>query len=128
MGVSVLWAVLDIAMGISGDVFAGGFSLATPGTLNFVLLLLLPVGFFWAIATMVWRAQEMRIVSRQISDLAAAVRAENIATDPVVNVSQAIRREVAAVGDGIERAIARASEPNCSSTTKWRRSSALTRQ
>ena len=111
MGVSVLWAVLVVAMGLSGDVFSGGFSLATPGTLNFVLLLFLPVGFFWAIATMVWRSQEMRIVSRQITDLASRLsEPENIATDAVVNVSQAIRREVAAVGDGIERAIARASE------------------
>src|SRR5690606_8147056 len=70
MGVSVLWAVLVVSMGISGDVFSGGFSLATPGTLNFVLLLFLPIGFFWAIAIMVWRSQEMRIVSRQITDLA----------------------------------------------------------
>ncbi|MBN9021705.1 MAG: hypothetical protein J0H08_06360, partial [Rhizobiales bacterium] len=87
MGVSVLWAVLVISMGISGDVFSGGFSLATPGALNFVLLLFLPVGFFWAIATMVWRAQEMRIVSRQIGDLASRLsEPETIATDAVVNV------------------------------------------
>ena len=98
-------------MGISGDAFSGGFALNTPSTLNFVLLLLLPIGFFWAIATMVWRSQEMRIVSRSITDLASRLsEPENIATDAVVNVSQAIRREVAAVGDGIERAIARASE------------------
>src|SRR5690606_11989627 len=35
---------------------------------------------------------------------------ENIASDSVVTVGQAIRREIAAVGDGIERAIARAGE------------------
>src|SRR5690606_29338693 len=35
---------------------------------------------------------------------------ESVAVDSVVSVSQAIRREIAAVGDGIERAIARASE------------------
>ena len=71
MGVSVLWAVLVISLGVSGDAFSGGFALNSPSTLNFVLLLFLPIGFFWAIATMVWRSQEMRIVSRQITDLAS---------------------------------------------------------
>ena len=60
---------------------------------------------------MIWRTQEMRIVARSITDVAQRLsEPENIATDAVVNVSQAIRREVAAVGDGIERALARASE------------------
>ncbi len=35
---------------------------------------------------------------------------EGVSTDAIVSVGQAIRREVAALGDGIERAIARASE------------------
>ena len=34
----------------------------------------------------------------------------NVSTDAVVTVSQAVRREVAAVGDGVERALARAGE------------------
>ena len=36
--------------------------------------------------------------------------AETIATEQVITLSQAIRREVASMGDGIERALARASE------------------
>ena len=35
---------------------------------------------------------------------------ETIARDAVVTVGQAIRREVAAMGDGVERALARAAE------------------
>ena len=35
---------------------------------------------------------------------------ENAASDSMVTVGQAIRREVAAMGDGVERAIARAGE------------------
>src|SRR5438874_6938764 len=35
---------------------------------------------------------------------------ETAASDSVVTVGQAIRREVAAMGDGVERALARASE------------------
>ena len=79
--------------------------------LNIGLFLFVPIGFIWAIASMIWRTQEMRIVARSITEVVARLsEPENIATDAVVNVSQAIRREVAAVGDGIERALARASE------------------
>ena len=35
---------------------------------------------------------------------------ESVARDSIVTVGQAIRREVAAMGDGVERALARASE------------------
>ena len=62
-------------------------------------------------AVLVWRGQEMRIVSRTMTEVALRLaEPENIAKESVVTVSQAIRREVAAMGDGIERALARASE------------------
>ena len=55
-----------------------------------LLLLSVPIGFIWAIASMIWRTQEMRIVARSITDVAARLsEPENIATDAVVNVSQA---------------------------------------
>ena len=40
----------------------------------------------------------------------AACRAGDLARDSIVSVGQAIRREVAAMGDGVERALARAAE------------------
>ena len=62
-------------------------------------------------AVLIWRGQEMRIVSRTMTEVALRLaEPENIAKESVVTVSQAIRREVAAMGDGIERALARASE------------------
>src|SRR6516165_10021733 len=59
---------------------------------------LLPVIFFFGVAHMIWRAQELRVI------------AQSMARDSIVTVGQAIRREVAAMGDGVERALARASE------------------
>ena len=51
------------------------------------------------------------MVSRTMTEVALRLaEPENIAKESVVTVSQAIRREVAAMGDGIERALARASE------------------
>jgi hypothetical protein len=77
----------------------------------FFATLVLPPVMFFTIAATVRRAQEMRLVSRAMTEVTLRLaEPEGISTDAVVSVSQAIRREVAALGDGIERAIARASE------------------
>ena len=77
----------------------------------FFATLLLPPVLFFTIAAMVRRTQEMRLVSRAMTEVTLRLaEPEGVSTDAVVSVSQAIRREVAALGDGIERAIARASE------------------
>ena len=110
---SVGWAAIAFIIGIStyGTGLFTGDVLSSPQLFNFGLFLVLPIAFIWAVASMIWRNQEMRIVARQISDVASRLaEPEDLATDAVVNVSQAIRREVASVGDGIERALARASE------------------
>jgi hypothetical protein len=77
----------------------------------FFATLVLPPVLFFTIAAMVRRTQEMRLVSRAMTEVTLRLaEPEGVSTDAVVSVSQAIRREVAALGDGIERAIARASE------------------
>ena len=73
--------------------------------------IVIPILFFWVMALMVWRAQEMRLVARSMTEVALRLaEPEDIAKESVVSVGQAIRREVAAMGDGVERALARASE------------------
>ena len=70
-----------------------------------------PVAFFFIAAALVRRAQEMRLTARSMAEIAMRLaEPEAIATEQVVTLSQAIRREVASMGDGIERALARASE------------------
>jgi hypothetical protein len=77
----------------------------------FFATLVLPPVLFFTIAAMIRRAQEMRLVSRAMTEVTLRLaEPEGVSTDAVVSFSQAIRREVAALGDGIERAIARASE------------------
>jgi ribosome-associated translation inhibitor RaiA len=70
-----------------------------------------PIVFVYALANMWARTNELRIVS---SSLAAATmrfaEPEIAATDAIVTVGQAIRHEIAAMGDGVERALARAAE------------------
>src|SRR5580704_6756021 len=72
---------------------------------------LLPIIFFFGVAYMAWRAQELRLIAQSMARVAMRLaEPEGVARDSIVTVGQAIRREVAAMGDGVERALARASE------------------
>ena len=72
---------------------------------------LLPVIFFFGVAHMAWRAQELRLIAQSMARVAMRLaEPESVARDSIVTVGQAIRREVAAMGDGVERTLARASE------------------
>ena len=57
------------------------------------------------------RAQDMRVVAKSMAEVAMRLaQPETVARESIVTVGQAIRREVAAMGDGVERALARAAE------------------
>src|SRR5215467_11074520 len=70
-----------------------------------------PVVFFYALASMMARLSELRIVSSSMAEATLRfAEPEVVAHDSIVTIGQAIRREVAAMGDGVERALARAAE------------------
>jgi len=70
-----------------------------------------PVLLFYFLASLAWRGQELRMIAQSMAQVAIRFsEPEGTASDSMVTVGQAIRREVAAMGDGIERAIARAGE------------------
>ena len=72
---------------------------------------LLPIIFFFGVAHMAWRSQELRLIAQSMARVAMRLaEPESVARDSIVTVGQAIRREVAAMGDGVERALARAGE------------------
>jgi hypothetical protein len=72
---------------------------------------LAPVVFFYVLAHMAVRSQEMRLIAQSMAEVAMRLaEPETVARESIVTVGQAIRREVAAMGDGIERALARAAE------------------
>ncbi|MBN9014866.1 MAG: hypothetical protein J0H25_17955, partial [Rhizobiales bacterium] len=84
------------------------------GALAFVGLtsvLLAPILLFYFLASLAWRGQELRMIAQSMAQVAMRFsEPEHAASDSMVTVGQAIRREVAAMGDGMERAIARAGE------------------
>jgi hypothetical protein len=70
-----------------------------------------PIVFFCALATMLARSNELRIVASSLAEATLRFAEPEIAArDSIVTIGQAIRREIAAMGDGVERALARAGE------------------
>ena len=82
-----------------------------PAMIGLAGFVLAPIVFFYVMAYLMWRSQEMRLIAQSMAAVALKLsEPEEIARDSVVTVGQAIRREVAAMGDGVERALARAAE------------------
>jgi hypothetical protein len=70
-----------------------------------------PVLLFYFLASLSWRGQELQMIAQSMAQVAIRFsEPEGAASDSMVTVGQAIRREVAAMGDGVERALARAGE------------------
>jgi hypothetical protein len=112
---SAAWAVgcLALSWAYLPDFYAAvgpGHSLAAIA-LGLGAAALLPIIFFFGVAHMAWRGQELRLIAQAMAGVAMRLaEPESVAQDSIVSVGQAIRREVAAMGDGVERALARASE------------------
>ncbi|MBI4367401.1 MAG: apolipoprotein A1/A4/E family protein, partial [Deltaproteobacteria bacterium] len=76
-----------------------------------IFAIVVPVIFFYVTAHMFSRSQDMRLVAESMAQVAMRLaQPETTARESIVTVGQAIRREVAAMGDGVERALARAAE------------------
>ncbi|MBV9559949.1 MAG: methyl-accepting chemotaxis protein, partial [Bradyrhizobium sp.] len=89
-----------------GQGAAGVLALAGLAALFFA-----PVLLFYFLASLAWRGQELRMIAQSMAQVAIRFsEPEGSASDSMVTIGQAIRREVAAMGDGVERAIARAGE------------------
>ena len=113
--VSFIWAVGGIAIAtLYGAEMRSVF--ATPGVglaaiVALAAAIAVPVIFFFVLAHMFNRAQDMRVVAESMAEVAMRLaQPETVAHESIVTVGQAIRREVAAMGDGVERALARAAE------------------
>ena len=89
----------------------GPTGLTAPVLAVLAMIYLAPVVFFYVMAHMAVRSQEMRLIAQSMAEVAMRLaEPETVARESIVTVGQAIRREVAAMGDGVERALARAAE------------------
>ena len=84
---------------------------ARPYLILLAVGVIVPVLLLWAVSALMRRAQEMRLAAQSMTELALRfAEPESMAKDRVMMVGQAVRREVAAMGEGIERTLARAVE------------------
>jgi hypothetical protein len=112
--VSAAWAAGGIA---TAYLFRGELQalfstrLGLAGTVGAASAIIIPMIFFYVLAHMFRRTQDMRVSSETMAEVAMRLlQPESSAREQIVTVGHAIRREVAAMGDGVERALARASE------------------
>src|SRR5690606_17921328 len=115
--ISVLWAVAGVGLAhlIYGSQLwqVGSIAglLAMPGIVAILIGIVVPVMLFFAFAIMMARAQDLRNAARSMAEVALRLsEPETIASERIMSVGQAVRREVSAMNEGIERTIARATE------------------
>ena len=80
------------------------FGQSSVALLGVAAIVLAPIVFFFVLAHMVWRAQELRLIAQSMANVAMRLaEPEGSRARSIVSVGQAIRREAAAMGDGVER-------------------------
>src|SRR5262245_14809666 len=101
VGVILAWAMLASGgPGFSGPMLVG--ALAT------VLLL---IALFWFLAMLVWRAQELKLMSSAMTEVAVRLaEPDRAAEQSAASLGQAVRRQVSFMNEAISRALGRAGE------------------
>ncbi len=114
---SAVWLVLGVAVGWAflarQDDSAAGLAdmLFSPALIAIVATILVPIALFWFLAILVWRAQELRLMSSAMTEVAVRLaEPDKMAEQSVASLGQTVRRQVAAMNDAISRALGRAGE------------------
>ena len=114
---SAVWFVLGIA--VSYAVFQKAFegasttaeALTNPAIVAVIATVAVPIALFWFLAILVWRAQELRLMSSAMTEVAVRLaEPDRMAEQSVASLGQTVRRQVAAMNDAISRALGRAGE------------------
>ena len=114
---SAVWFVLGL--GVSYAVFLKAFDgassttemLANPAIVAVIATVAIPIALFWFLAILVWRAQELRLMSSAMTEVAVRLaEPDRMAEQSVASLGQTVRRQVAAMNDAISRALGRAGE------------------
>ena len=114
LGFTILWIVLCLAVGLglvnSGMLDLGAVALTSlPVLVSIAAILFIPCILGWGVAVFLYRARELHQISLSLAYTALHLtQPEDMASDSIATIGQAVRREVAAMGDGIDRAINRA--------------------
>ncbi len=87
----------------------GLMSRGLPETMRALALLALPIAIVWVVAYFLWRAAQLRHVSEVLMQSAMRlIRPQDIATEGITTIAQAVRAEVDLLVGGVEHAVQRA--------------------
>ncbi len=114
---ALLWTIGGLAIGYITlfpeilDVSSIKELVGMAGFLPLLTAIIAPVILFIGFGVMISRAQEMRNAAQSMAEVALRLaEPETAASDRIISIGQAVRREVSAMNEGIERTIARATE------------------
>lgn len=108
IGVLLGWSLLAAETANGGGLVSALFS----PTMALVLVgLLLPIALFWFLALLAWRAQELKLMSSAMTEVAVRLaEPDRGAEQHVASLGQAVRRQVSFMNEAIGRALGRAGE------------------
>lgn len=108
IGLFISWAVFQKTV---GEDATWSDILASPAIIATVAVVVVPIAIFWFLALLVWRAQELRLMSSAMTEVAVRLaEPDRMAEQSVASLGQTVRRQVAAMNDAISRALGRAGE------------------
>lgn len=85
--------------------------LTRPTAITLAATVILPIALFWFIALLVWRAQELRLMSSAMTEVAIRLaEPDRMAEQQIASVGQAVRRQVNHMNEAVSRALGRAGE------------------
>lgn len=114
---SAVWVALSAAMVWS--VFRSAFAdisnlvelFQSTAAMSALAAVFIPIALFWFLALLIWRAQELRLMSSAMTEVAVRLaEPDKAAEQSVASLGQSVRRQVTAMNDAISRALGRASE------------------
>ena len=115
--ISLIWALLGLgfaAITLSADLDAGmSFAdvLRQPTTFLTFAAITVPIAVVWFLALLAWRAEELRLRSSTMTEVAVRLaEPDRLAEQSVATLGQAVRRQVSFMNDAVSRALGRAGE------------------
>jgi hypothetical protein len=85
--------------------------LSRPTAITLAATVIIPIALFWFLAMLVWRAQELRLMSSAMTEVAIRLaEPDRMAEQQIASVGQAVRRQVSFMNEAVSRALGRAGE------------------
>jgi hypothetical protein len=107
VGSLLAWAMLAPEISRSGFFAA----LASPTMIIVAATICLPIALFWFLALLTWRAQELKLMSSAMTEVAVRLaEPDRAAEQAAASLGQAVRRQVSFMNEAISRALGRAGE------------------